>query len=168
MRARVAKDLSRYLNADPADTARSPDEPKRELNFKRQPGIRATDIVGSWQTQIGRYTAVLDVNKGAYQLILADPQDYSRRLYSSGTYSTIEDIFIFVPHLDWKPPLSPPGVEIEYDQLTSGKFPVIAAIQQGNMLWQNPPKSEKRIVVPYALSILIDGNQDYLVWQRLK
>lgn len=168
LQARVAKDLSANFIPDPAKTAPPPPEPVKELYFKRQPGIKPADVTGAWQTQIGRYTAVLEITASSYQLILADPTNYSSRFYSSGTYSVIEDLFTLTPHREWAAPKSPPGVTVSYISLTASPFPVMAAIQKGHMLWQNPPFTEKRVLVPNSMPIMIDGAQRYLVWQRLK
>ena len=149
LQARVAQDL---LSGMKPVTA-TPVKPvaKKELYFRREPDLNAPDIEGAWQTMISKSTAVLQMNGGTYQIVIADPKEYSRRLYSAGTYKVLEDIILLTPRLDWPAPQAPKGTDVNYAPITSAEFPVVAAIKSGKMLWQNPPSSETRIYVPRAM-----------------
>ncbi len=141
--------------------------PKKELYFKRNPDLDAGDITGGWQTNIGKYTAAIQMEKGVYQVILAQPDPYAPRLYSSGTYKILEDIILLTPRLDWPTPAAPKGKKIGYQVLTSAPFPLIAVMEGKKMIWQNPPQSEKRVLVPYKSPLFMDEGVDYVVWQRV-
>ena len=166
LQARVAQDL---LSGMKPVTA-TPVKPvaKKELYFRREPDLNAPDIEGAWQTMISKSTAVLQMNGGTYQIVIADPKEYSRRLYSAGTYKVLEDIILLTPRLDWPAPQAPKGTDVNYAPITSAEFPVVAAIKSGKMLWQNPPSSETRIYVPRAMPLLLDVTQGYIVWQKVK
>ena len=166
---RVAQDLLGNVQNNFAigeQTYKEPD--KRELYFNRQPKINIANIEGSWQAIVGKSTAVLQIGKGVYQIVMADPTQYSYRTYSSGTYKTIEDIVVFTPRADWPAPVPPANTDVQYRSITRAEFPVIVAIQGGKMLMQNPPSTEKRVYVPRALSLLSDPAQGYIAWQKVK
>lgn len=163
----IARDLASGFLPSPQATAPQP-EPRKDLYFKRQPDISMEDIEGSWQSSIGKYAAALQMSKGVYQLILADPNDYGFRLYSSGTYTKTEDMMVLTPRRDWAKPVPERGERIEYRDITTSPFPVIAAIKNGNMLWQSPPPNETRVLVPNSFVLVGPGDPQYVVWQRMK
>lgn len=144
-----------------------PPAPKKELVFPRSPDVDESDMQGAWQAAIGRYTSVLQFNKGVYQIIMASPDPNAVRLYSSGTYKGLEDILVLTPKLDWPQPVSPEGKKITYDMLTRAPFPVIVLFDKGKMIWQNPPQSERRVLVPYKNPLLVDDKEHYIVWSKL-
>lgn len=166
---RVAQDLlgnmKENFSTEPIEIQK---KDKNQLLFDRQPNIKPSDIEGSWQANVGKKTAVLQMVNGTYQIIIADPMEYSYRKYSSGNYTMIEDIILFQPRTDWPKPKPPPGTDVQYSQITMAKFPAIAAIQKGKMLWQNPPASEKRVYVPRGLAVAKDTANGLIVWQRAK
>jgi hypothetical protein len=165
----AVQDLAGQFVPDPEKIAAAEvKQVEPDLYFKRQPDVDAKRFIGAWQSAIGKYTAVLKMDGRVYQVILADPNEYGRRLYSAGTYKVIEDIIILTPQTSWPKPLPPVGQEVAYDNITTAPFPAIAAIVDGRMLWQNPPRSEKRVLVPYALVITMSEDQPYIVWKRIQ
>jgi Na+-transporting methylmalonyl-CoA/oxaloacetate decarboxylase gamma subunit len=142
--------------------------PKSELYFDRQPNLKSESIEGAWQATISNNTAVLQISKGTYQIVMADPQQYSNRLYSSGVYKMVEDMIVLTPRMDWPAPNPPKNTDVKYSNITTAEFPVMAAVKGGNMLWQNPPSTETRLYVPRALALLPDVNQGYIVWKPIK
>ncbi len=159
----ISGGLSAVLMPDPV----KPATPKKELYFKRQPDIAAASMEGDWQSMIGKYTAVLQLKGGVYQIILANADPAAARLYSQGTYKVQEDVLLLTPRLDWPKPATTQKTSVEYQPITRAPFPIIAAIQSGKMLWQNPPQSERRVLVPYKSPLLLNGEADYIVWQKL-
>lgn len=143
-----------------------PVAPPKELYFKRDPDLSASDMEGTWQAAIGRYTAVLQMQRGAYQITYGQANPQAARLYSLGTYKVTEDMVELSPRFDWPAPASRSGAG--YEILTRSPFPVIAAMQGGRMLWQNPPQSEDRVVAPYKTPAIAGENVNYIVWQKLK
>ncbi len=136
------------------------------LYFKRQPSLGDQAILGTWQAGIGRYTAILQLQSGTYQIILAEP-GLLRRIYSVGTYTKLEDLLVFTPRMDWADPGSRGGAQVPYEILTRAPFPMVAAIVQGRMLWQNPPQSEERVLVPYKMPLTMGEDVNYIVWLKL-
>ncbi len=166
---RVAKDLLGNLSSPfSQERGQYKELPKDELYFKRQPDLDSAAIEGAWQAMISNSTAVLQLSKGTYQIVMADPAQYSYRQYSSGTYTVMEDLITLTPRNDWAPPSPPKGTDIVYASITSAPFPVMAGFKSGKMLWQNPPSSETRIYVPRMLPLLQDSAQGYIVWQPVK
>ncbi len=162
----IAKDLTSVLAQTPKAAAVVPQ--KQVLFFKRQPGLDAAKIVGAWKSTIGKYTAVLNMDGKVYQVVLADPDNYGYRLYSSGTYQVIDDMILFKPQKKWPSPTVPAGQEIEYKKITAARFPVIAAIGGEKMFWQHPPRTEERVTVPRAMPILMGQKQDVVTWLQVK
>ena len=166
---RVAKDLLGNLSSPfSQERGQYKEPPKDELYFKRQPDLDPAAIEGAWQAMISNSTAVLQLSKGTYQIVMADPAQYSYRQYSSGTYTVMEDLITLTPRNDWAPPSPPKGTDVVYAPITSAPFPVMAGFKSGKMLWQNPPSSETRIYVPRMLPLLQDSAQGYIVWQPVK
>ncbi len=139
-----------------------------DLKLDRQPAIDLAEIEGAWQAMVGDYTGVLQLQKGSYQIILANPDPVRARLYSSGTYKTLEDILVLTPRLDWPAPTSAQGTAVTYEVFTRGAFPVLVSRSGGKMTWQNPPQSEKRVVVPFKSPVMAVGHVDTVTWQRLE
>ncbi|PZO87492.1 MAG: hypothetical protein DI626_03840 [Micavibrio aeruginosavorus] len=137
-----------------------------KLYFKRQPSLSDQAILGTWQAGIGRFTAILQLQAGTYQIILAEPA-LPKRIYSVGTYTKLEDLLVFTPRLDWADPSARGGAPVPYEILTRAPFPMMAAIVQGRMLWQNPPQSEERVLVPYKMPLTMGEDVDYIVWLKL-
>lgn len=171
--ARVADSLAQDIVPAPAQPAPAPkpvvQQPieRKELYFKRQPNLDAAAMEGSWQAAIGKYTVVLQMQKGSYQIVYAQPDPNSRRLYSLGTYKIVaEDMVELTPRLDWPAPTSRMGAG--YEILTRAEFPILVTFQSGRMLWQNPPQSEKRVLAPYRSPVTAAEDANYVVWQRLK
>lgn len=154
--------------AEPAKNAAPPRPPVSQdtLYFKRQPSLSDQAILGTWQAAIGRTTAILQLQRGTYQIILAEPS-ISKRIYSVGTYKKLEDLLVFTPRLDWADPGARGGARVPYEILTRAPFPMVAAIVQGRMLWQNPPQSEERVLVPYKMPLTMGEDVNYIVWLKL-
>ncbi len=149
--------------------ARVPERtPPNTLVYKRQPGWSPEDIKGDWQAMIGKYTAVAQLDGSAYQIILASSDLQAARIYSSGTYIVTEDMITFTPQLHWNPPVSTPGVARGYEMLTRASFSMLGAFQQGRMLWQNVPQTEKRVYTSPTSPLFRSEPVDYVVWQKLK
>lgn len=145
----------------------APQPPKPELFFKRDPDLDIGDMKGAWQATIGKYTAVVQLESDVYQVILAQPDPNAARLYSSGTYKVMEDVILFTPRLDWPEPTPAKGKSIPYEVLTRAPFPILAKIDGDKMMWQNPPQSERRVLVPYNSPLFMDENVDYVTWKKL-
>lgn len=142
--------------------------PKVDLFFERDADFAAAKMEGDWQSTIGRYTVVLQIREGVYQLILASADPAAPRYYSSGTYKVIEDIIMLTPRMDWPAPASVGGKIIAYEKLTRAPFPVIARFEGGNMLWQNIPQAEKRVTGPYTSPLFMSEDVKLATWKRLK
>ncbi len=164
--AQVAKDMEAELRDRPPTVPFKKIE-RKDLYFKRQPGISAAAVEGTWQSQIGKKTAVLKMSGGSYQISISTMEQPNMRIYSSGTYKKTDDIFIFTPQSQWNPPSVPKDQTLYYTPLTRAEFPVIAAIESGKMLWQNPPPQEKRVDAPSLLVLLDPQDQPYVVWQKM-
>lgn len=162
----VAKDMATELRDKPPTVPVKKIE-RKDLYFKRQPGISAVAVEGTWQSQIGEKTAVLKMSGGSYQISVSTTQQPNMRIYSSGTYKQTDDIFLFVPQSQWNPPSVPKDQTLYYTPLTRAEFPVIAAIEGGKMLWQNPPPQEARVDAPSSLVLLDPHDQPYVVWQKM-
>ncbi len=141
-------------------------KPKVDLHFKRQPNFKAAQMEGNWQGTIGIYTAVLQINKGVYQVILASGQPGMPRFYSSGEYKVLEDMISFRPRNDWPTPATK-NQNITYQRITRGSFAMIAAFQDGKMLWQNVPPDESRVLAPVTTPLFMSEPVDYVVWQKM-
>lgn len=141
---------------------------KKELYFERDADLDAGDMEGDWQAAIGRYTAVLQIRKDVFQLILATPDPASPRLYSSGTYKVLEDIVLLTPRMDWPEPATAGGKAASYSKLTRAPFPVLARFDGDKMLWQNVPTSETRVLAPYTSPLFMSEDVGVAVWTRLK
>lgn len=162
------EDVQQTLVPEMIDTqTAAPAKPKPELYFKREPDLDTADLKGAWQTSIGKFTAVVQFEKDVYQIILAQADPNAPRLYSSGTYKVLEDIVLLTPRLDWPQPLSPKGKIIPYEVITRAPFPLVVFIDGDKMLWQNPPPSEKRVLVPFKSPIFMDEKVDYVTWKKL-
>ena len=160
---------ARDLMADLTDAPQSPKPvPKVDLFFERDADFAAGKMEGDWQSAIGRYTAVLQIREGVYQLILASTDPVAPRYYSSGTYKVIEDIVMLTPRMDWPAPASVGGKIIAYEKLTRAPFPVIARFDGGDMLWQNIPQAEKRVTAPYTSPLFMSEDVKLATWKRLK
>lgn len=166
---RIAQDLLTTMNTAPEKPKAQPKiAPKKDLYFSRQPGLKPESITGAWQALIGQSTAVLQMNGGTYQIVLADPKEYSRRLYSSGTYTILDDMILLNPRMDWSAPTPPVGTDVFYQSITTAPFPVMVGMKGGRMLWQNPPSTETRVYVPRAMPLMQDRSQGFITWQRVK
>lgn len=141
-------------------------KPKVELHFKRQPDFKASQMEGNWKGTIGIYTAVLQINDGVYQVILASTQPKSPRFYSSGQYKVEEDMITFTPRVDWPQPASN-NKDVTYQRITRGRFSMISAFYEGKMLWQNMPQSEKRAIRLANTPLFMSERVDYVVWQKM-
>ena len=164
--SQVAQDMATELRDKPITVPVKKIE-RKDLYFKRQPEISATAVEGSWQSQIGNRTAVLKMSGGSYQISIGTTEQPNMRIYSSGTYKKTEDIFVFTPQEQWSPPTVPKDQTLYYKPLTRAPFPVIAAIDGGKMLWQNPPPQETRVDVPYSMVLLTPHDTPYVVWQKM-
>lgn len=137
------------------------------MEFDRQPDIDESVLSGAWKTLIGNYTVVMQIEKGVYQIIMAQDDPGSERLYSLGTYKVLEDMVLLTPQLDWPQPLPPAGQNVRYRSLTRAPFPMVFTLYKDNLIWQNMPQSESRVVAPYRSPLLLDENLNYIVWQKL-
>lgn len=157
--ASLQQDISRQEQAVPATVAK-----ESKLALKRQK-ISAGSLSGGWKALIGDYMAVLQMDNGAYQVILASADPVVPRLYSSGSYTMIDDIIVLSPRSDWKAPTPPAGSSIEYERLTRGDYAMVVGFQDGAMVWQSVPSSETR--VSYSRSpLLLEQGRDYIVWKK--
>ncbi|PZQ46623.1 MAG: hypothetical protein DI551_04760 [Micavibrio aeruginosavorus] len=137
------------------------------LYFKRDPDLDVGDMEGDWQGQIGSYTAILQIRKNIYQIILASPDPNAKRLYSSGTFSIAEDMAVLSPRNDWPTPVTKAGSNIQYQKITVSPFPMLIKFENGSMLWQNPPQSEKRVIAPRTSPIFMSEPVRYVAWKKL-
>jgi hypothetical protein len=156
---KLQEDISRQPRSAPPAPAQEP-----KLVIKRQK-INSGNVTGGWKALIGDYIAVIQMDKGAYQIILAPADPVVPRLYSSGTYSVLDDIITFRPRSDWKAPTPPAGVNIRYERLTRSDYSMIVGFKDGAMIWQNVPEDEKRISA-YRSPLLIEQDEDYIVWKK--
>ena len=140
---------------------------KDKLLFKRNPDFNAAKMNGEWQAFIGKYTAVLQIDKNVYQVILATEDPRSTRIYSSGTFKVLEDLVMLAPRRDWPKPTSA-SKNNRYRNLTAAQIPVVAFFEGEEMIWQNKPHSEKRVLSPYQSPLLMSQDQDAILWKRLK
>jgi len=141
--------------------------PKKELYFERESSFDAKKMEGDWQGTLGKYTAVLQIKNGVYQYILAQPDPMAPRRYSIGNYKVREDIIVFTPRLDWPEPKSTSGEAVKYQLITGAAFPIIAVLDGKKMLWQNPPQSETRVLVPNNSPLFLSEDINFIVWHRL-
>jgi hypothetical protein len=141
------------------------DTPKPELYYARQPDVDMRAMEGAWQSMIGEYTGVLQIQNGTYQIILATQRPNAPRLYSLGTYSTIEDIVTLTPRLDWPAPASQLGAS--YEVLTRAPFSLLVGMYKGRLLWQNVPHSEDRVLTVSRSPLFLDNSVNYIVWQKI-
>lgn len=160
----AAEDLALGITNPPASRS----APVTDLFFTRDPNFRVAGMEGDWQSAIGRYTAVLQIRKNVYQLILASPDPAAPRFYSSGTYISREDVIMLYPRNDWPPPAPPKGRAISYSKLTRAPFPVIARFDGGSMLWQNVPREEKRVMAPYRSPLFMSEDVAVATWKKLR
>lgn len=163
-----ANEIKADLGNSTGSSTAAPSPIRSDLFFERDPDFDAGDMEGDWQTTIGRYTAVLQVRKGVYQIILAGPNPNTPRFYSTGTMKVTEDIIMLNPRMDWPPPKSPAGKVVVYTKLTRAPFPVIAKFDGGKMLWQNVPQEEKRVSAPFTSPLFKSENVKLAIWQPLK
>lgn len=157
----LQEDISRQTLA-PNKSAAPPAQPK--LVLKRQK-VSAGSLTGGWKALIGDYIAVIQMDKGAYQVILAHADPVVPRLYSSGTYALMDDIITLSPRSDWKAPTPPAGSGIRYERLTRGDYSMIAGFKDGAMIWQNVPDDEKRLSASRS-PLLLEQDDDYIVWKK--
>lgn len=148
----------------PARASEEPEEDK--LYLKRQKKIDEGDIQGGWQSMIGEYLAVLQIQKGSFQIIMALPDPQMPRKYFSGTYNILDDLIVLNPQLKWGEPKKPAGAKFSYSRLTSSGFPMVVGFENGNMVWQNTPQTEKRMYVPSRSPLLSLGGMDYIIWKK--
>ncbi len=166
---RIAQDLLGGIQSPPEKPkAQTRPAAKKDLYFTRQPNLKPESIAGAWQAMIGSSTAVLQINAGTYQIVLADPKEYSRRLYSSGTYKILDDMVVLSPRMDWSAPTPPVGTDVFYQSITTAPFPVMVGMKGGRMLWQNPPSTETRVYVPRSMPLMQNHTQGFITWQRVK
>ena len=162
------KETPQSLAAELRETPKAIKTPeKKDLFFKRDADFDAAKMNGDWQAAIGQFTAVLQIDKNVFQIILASPSRPNKRIYSAGTFKVLEDIIVLTPELSWPKPASS-DASVAYDRLAISSYPVIATFDGGNLLWQNPPQSEKRVASPYRTPLVMSEDQDLIVWKRLK
>lgn len=150
----------------PAAPAPAP-KPEKVLHFKRQPNFKAAQMEGNWKGAIGMYTAVLQINDGVYQVILAaTDRPAMPRFYSSGQYAVLEDILSFTPRVDWPPPTTN-NQSISYQSITRAPFYMISAFYEGKMVWQNVPPDERRVLGFANPPLFMSESVDYVVWQKM-
>lgn len=165
---KITQALQNEMASSPQNNVSSPmPAATPELALKRQNGVKANDLNGGWKASIGDYVAVMQIDKGLFQIILAPATPGLPRIYTSGTFKMLDDIAILEPRSDWKAPKAAPNTNIQYERLTRGTFPMVVGFQKGAMIWQNVPVSEKRIYVPPRSPLLLDQGQDYIVWKSL-
>lgn len=159
----LQKELAAAQTA-PVDLA---EKKETALQFKRQKKIDQGDMQGGWQAAIGDYLAVMQIQKGAFQIIMALPDPNMPRKYFSGTFTTLDDLIILKPQPQWGEPKKPANSPIVYDALTSSTFPMIVGFDGGKMVWQNvPPGVEERVYVPARSPLLSLGDMDYIIWKK--
>lgn len=157
--ASLQQDISRQEQSAPASKT-----PEPKLAMKRQK-ISAGGISGGWKALIGEYMAVMQMDNGAFQIILAPVDPVVPRLYSSGSYKVIDDIVVLAPRSDWKAPAAPAGTNIRYERLTRGDYAMIAGFKDGAMIWQDVPSTEKRVSSSRS-PLLLDSELEYIVWKK--
>lgn len=144
-----------------------PEKRVYNLPFKRQPDFNKASMDGNWQTMIGIFTSVLQMNQGVYQVILAGDDPYMPRYYSSGTYTVEEDIIKFEPQRSWPKPITKSGGG-NYQVITRAPFNMMTAIYDGKMLWANIPPDEIRAVRIAEPPLFMSESVDYVVWTRIE
>lgn len=153
--------------AAPAPAA-APTRPyENTVQFPRQKKIEPEAIAGSWQTAIGRYTAVAQMNEGRFQIIIAAPEPQAPRIYSSGTYRVFDDIVEFTPQAHWPAPTPPPGLSLSYNQLTQASFSFVVTFRGGRMVWQNAPSSERRVYTTLRSPLFMTEDVNFVAWQKM-
>ena len=163
----VVKLAPELLPSAPTAVPKKTEAPQQELLFKRNPDFEAEKMNGEWQASIGQYTAVLQVDKNVYQVILASENEQVARIYSSGTFKVMEDMVMLTPQKNWPQPAAA-SKEIKYRKLTTAAFPVVAYFDGDEMIWQNPPRTEKRVLAPRKSPLLLSQDQEAILWKRLK
>ncbi len=144
----------------------TPPPPKKELYFDREPDFDAAKMEGDWQAMVGKYTAVLQIKNGSYQIIMAQPDPNAPRIYSTGSYKVLEDIVMLTPRLDWPAPKTADST-VAYEILTRAAFPMLVAFDGGKLLWQHPPQSERRVLVGNNSPLFMSEDVHYIVWKKL-
>ncbi len=144
-----------------------PQKTAYKLPFKRQPDFDKSSMDGNWQTMIGMFTSVLQMNQGVYQVILAGDDPYMPRYYSSGTYTVEEDIIKFEPQRSWPKPMTKSGGG-NYQIITTAPFNMMTSMYDGKMLWANIPPDEIRAIRIAEPPIFLSENIEYVVWTRIE
>lgn len=144
-----------------------PEKKEYTLPFERQPGFDKASMDGNWQTMIGMFTSVLQMNQGVYQVILAGDDPYMPRYYSSGTYTVEEDIIKFEPNRKWPKPVTKSGGG-NYQTITRAPFNMMTAMYEGKMLWANIPPSEIRARRMAKPPLFMSEDVEYVVWTRIE
>ncbi len=144
-----------------------PEKPAYSLPFKRQADFNKASLDGNWQTMIGMFTSVLQMNQGVYQVILAGDDPYMPRYYSSGTYTVEEDIIKFKPERRWPKPITKSGGG-NYQMITRAPFNMMTAISDGKLLWANIPPGETRATRIAEPPLFMSEDVEYVVWTRIE
>lgn len=161
----VAESLQKDIEREPIRAATPPPAPQQpKLALKRQK-ISAGNVAGGWKALIGDHIAVIQMDKGAFQIIMAPAEPVVPRLYSSGTYTIVDDIITLRPRSDWKAPATPAGSSIRYERLTRGEYSMIVGFKDGAMIWQNVPDDEPRMSAARS-PLLLEQDDDYIVWKK--
>lgn len=153
--------------AAPREQAKPVRRTAGKLAFARQSDIPVSDMNGGWQSMIGKYTAVIQLDGKVYQIILASSDPAASRVYSSGTYQVVDDIITFTPRTDWPEPSNARGASLKYNKLTRSPFSLLVGFQQGRMLMQNVPSSEDRVLTTPYSAMFMNEKVDYVVWQKI-
>ena len=141
--------------------------PEYKPPFKRQPNMDVAGLNGNWQGMIGPFTAVVQMNKGVYQIVVASDNISMPRYYSSGTYKVLEDMITFTPQNNWPKPLTQSG-KGSYQAITRSPFSLMSAFYEGKMLWANVPPTEERVRRYLQVPVFMNENVDYVVWQKIE
>lgn len=162
----VTAQLQNDIEGNKAPVQQTTAKPKPELVMARQKGIDLSDLRGGWKSASGDYVLVMQMDKGAFQIILAPMDANLPRMYSSGSYTLLDDIVILKPRSDWKAPPAPQGSDIRYERLARGQYAMIVGFKDGAMIWQDVPQSEKRVSIARS-PLLQDNSLNYIVWKKL-
>lgn len=153
---------------EPEARSDTPPTPSEKLVLDRQRNLNASKIEGSWQANIGPYVGVAQMEKGSYQVILAEPGTERARLYSSGVYRIVDDMLMFTPRLDWGAPKVPKGSNFRYQRMTAGRSSMIVGFHDGAMVWQHVPRDEQRERPHNRSAVILQGDLPYIVWKKVK
>ncbi len=134
-------------------------------SYKRQNSISLSEMSGTWQAALRRGTALMEIRKNTYRLILIPSKTSTRRYYSNGEIEIRDDIVIMKPNIKSPPPASE---TYRYDNLSRSNIVVMAGKYKGKLVWQNPPNNIRGLYVPTKNIVLMRTKNNVAVWELMK